>query len=87
MRSGDVHHSPLLSLEETASYLGMSKSWCYQHLKKYCAHVKIGGTLKFCKEDLDRFIESQRCLPMEARDVKSFVGLRGNNGKTILPEK
>jgi predicted DNA-binding transcriptional regulator AlpA len=87
MKTEGVHNSPLLSLEETASYLRMSKSWCYQHLKKYCAHVKIGGALKFHKEDLDLFIESQRCLPLEARDIKSFVGLGGNNGKTILPEK
>jgi len=86
MKSEGSHSSPLLSLEETASYLGMSKQWCYQRLKKFCAYVKIGGTLKFRKENLDRFIESQRCLPLEARDVKSFIGLGGNNGKTILPE-
>ena len=87
MKSEGVHNSPLLSLEETASYLRMSKSWCYQHLKKFSPHVKIGGALKFRKEDLDRFIESQRCLPLEARDVKSFLGLGGNNGKTVLQKK
>jgi len=87
MKAEGVNISPLLSVEETASYLGMSKSWCYQHLMKYCPRVKIGGKLKFHKEDLDRFIESQRCLPLEARDIKLFIGLRGNHGKTILPEK
>jgi predicted DNA-binding transcriptional regulator AlpA len=87
MTSKVVHSSPLLSLEETASYLGMSKSWCYQHLKKYCPYEKIGGALKYLKEDLDRFIESQRCMPLDARDVRSFVGLGEDNGKTILQKK
>jgi predicted DNA-binding transcriptional regulator AlpA len=80
MTSKVVHSSPLLSPEETASYLGMSKSWCYQHLKKFCPHVKIGGALKYRKEDLDQFIESQRCMPLDARDVHSFVGLGEDNG-------
>ena len=80
MNSGATNDSPLLSLGETASYLRMSKSWCYQHLKKFCPHVKIGGALKFRKEDLDQFIESQRCNPLDARDVHSFVGLGEDNG-------
>ena len=87
MKSEGVHNSPLLSLEETASYLRMSKSWCYQNLKKFCPRVKIGGALKFRKEDLDQFIESQRCMPLDARDVRSFVGLGEDNGKTILQKK
>ena len=80
MTSKVVHCSPLLSPEETASYLGMSKSWCYQHLKKFCPHVKIGGALKFRKDDLDQFIESQRCMPLDARNVHSLVGLGEDNG-------
>jgi hypothetical protein len=29
---------------------------------------------------LDQFIESQRCMPLDARDVHSFVGLGEDNG-------
>jgi hypothetical protein len=65
----------------------MSKSWCYQHLKKFSPFVKIGGALKFRKEDLDRFIESQRCMPLDARDARSLVGLGEDNGKTVLQKK
>ncbi len=87
METGISRKSPLLSLEETASYLGMSKQWCYQCLKKVCPHVKIGGALKFHKEDLDCYIESQRSYPLEARDMKSLVGLGGSDGKTIRQKK
>jgi hypothetical protein len=45
------------------------------------------GALKFRKEDLDQFIESQRYMPLVARDVHSFVGLGEDNGKTILQKK
>ncbi len=87
METGTPQKSPLLSLEETASYLGMSKPWCYQTLKKLCPHVKIGGALKFHKVDLDSYIESQRTYPLEARDMKSLVGLGGRNGQTVRQKK
>jgi hypothetical protein len=39
-------------------------------------HVKIGGALKFRKEDMDRYIASQIVAPMNVRDVKSPANLR-----------
>ena len=68
--------SPLFSVVETAIYLGMSKDWVYERLKTLIPHVKIGGALKFRKEDLDRYIASQIIAPMNVRDVKSPANLR-----------
>lgn len=68
--------SPLFSVAEAAIYLGMSKDWVYERLKALIPHVKIGGALKFRKEDLDRYIASQTIAPMNVRDVKSPANLR-----------
>ena len=38
---GEFH--PLLSVKEEAAYLGMSKDWVYENLKRLIPHVKIGG--------------------------------------------
>src|SRR3990172_10451137 len=69
-------NSPLFSVSEAAVYLGMSKDWVYGHLKTLIPHVKIGGALKFRKEDMDRYIASQTIAPMNVRDVKSPANLR-----------
>jgi excisionase family DNA binding protein len=82
MRIGDVMKadpgvtSPLFSVVEAANYLGMSKDWVYERLKALIPHVKIGGALKFRKEDLDRYIASQTIAPMNTRDIRSPVSLR-----------
>ena len=68
--------SPLFSVPEAAAYLGMSKYWVYERLKALVPHVKIGGALKFRKEDLDRYIASQTVAPMNTRDIRSPVSLR-----------
>ena len=68
--------SPLLSVAEAATYLGMSKDWVYERLKALVPHVKIGGALKFRREDLDRYIASQTVAPMNTRDIRSPVSLR-----------
>ncbi len=68
--------SPLFSVAEAAIYLGMSKDWVYERLKALIPHVKIGGALKFRKEDLDRYIASQIVSPMNLRDIQSPVSLR-----------
>lgn len=68
--------SPLFSVVETVIYLGMSKDWVYERLKVLIPHVKIGGALKFRKEDLDRYIASQIIAPMNIRDIKSPTDLR-----------
>ena len=68
--------SSLFSVPEAAIYLGMSKDWVYERLKTLIPHVKIGGALKFRKEDMDRYIASQTVAPMNVRDVKSPFDLR-----------
>ena len=76
MKSESRAASPLLSVAEAASYLGMSKDWVYERLKALVPHVKIGGALKFRREDLDRYIASQTVAPMNTRDIRSPVSLR-----------
>ena len=68
--------SPLFSVAEVAIYMGMSKDWVYERLKTLITHVKIGGALKFRREDLDRYIASQTIAPMNTRDIRSPVSLR-----------
>ncbi len=76
MKSESGVNSPLFSVAETAIYLGMSKDWVYERLKTLIPHVKIGGALKFRKEDLDRYIASQIVAPMNPRDIRSPVSLK-----------
>ncbi len=76
MKSENGVISPLLSVAEAAIYLGMSKDWVYGQLKALIPHVKIGGALKFRREDLDRYIASQTVAPMNPRDIRSPVSLR-----------
>ncbi|GAB4240903.1 MAG: hypothetical protein OHK0028_19220 [Deltaproteobacteria bacterium] len=68
--------SPLLSVQQAAAYLGMSKDWVYENLKKLIPHVKIGGALRFRKEDIDRYIASRTFAPMNTRDIRSPISLR-----------
>ncbi len=68
--------SRLLSVSGAAIYLGMSKDWVYERLKALVPHVKIGGSLKFRREDLDRYIASQTVAPMNTQDIRSPVSLR-----------
>ena len=68
--------SPLLSVKEAAAYLRMSKDWVYENLKRLIPHVKIGGALRFRKEDIDRYIASQTFAPMNTKDIRSPISLR-----------
>jgi len=70
------HSSPLLSVKEAAAYLGMSKDWVYYSLKRLIPHVKIGGALRFRKEDINRYLAKQTVAPMNVQDVKSPISLR-----------
>ena len=76
MKSEAKIESPLLSVPETAVYLGMSKDWIYERLKTLIPHVKIGGSIRFRKEDVDRYIASQTIAPMDIRDIRSVTTLR-----------
>ncbi len=79
--------SPLLSVAETANYLGMSRDWVYERLKALVPHVKIGGALKFRREDLDGYIASRTVTPLNTQDIRSphllrelMHGRRSRNG-------
>ncbi len=49
----------LLSVEETAQYLGIKKSTVYQmSMRRAIPVVKVGRLVRFRKADLDAFIES-----------------------------
>ena len=67
---------PLLSVKEAAAYLGMSRDWVYERMKSLIPHDKIGGALRFRKEDIDRYIASQTVNPVNVRDIRPPISLR-----------
>ena len=79
--------APLLSVEEAAAYLHMSVSWVNQTLRKYCPARKIGGRVKYLKDDLDRFIERSAIFQMETHVNRSLVAIEARDGKTLLRKK
>jgi hypothetical protein len=81
-----VYPSFLLSVREAAAYLRMSVSWVNQTLKKLCPARKIGGRVKYLKEDLDCFIERSVTFQTETHMHKSLVAIEARDGKT-LPHK
>lgn len=87
MRSTQHIGSPMLSVKETALYLNMSKSWVYQTLRKFCPARKIGGKVKFLKDDLDRFIMQSAMFHSETHVNGSLVAVEAWNGKTLLHNK
>lgn len=78
--------SRLMSVEEAAAYLQMSPSWVYQTLRKFCPARKIGGRVKYLKDDLDRFIERSATFHLETHVNKSLIGIEARDGKA-LPHK
>ncbi len=59
--------SNLLSVEETAFYLGLKKSSVYQMtMKKSIPIVRIGRLVRFSKTDLDEFIHQHTEAPFDA---------------------
>ena len=84
---GHAHRTaPLLSKKEAAAYLHMSVSWVNQTLNKLCPARKIGGWVKYLKDDLDRFIERSVTFQTETHMNKSLVEIEGRHGKA-LPHK
>ena len=79
--------SPLLSVPETASYLRMSRSWVYQTLRRFCPARKIGGKVKYLKEDLDRFIAHSATFQVATHENRSLVAIEAWDGKTLLHTK
>jgi predicted DNA-binding transcriptional regulator AlpA len=69
--------APLLTVEETAAYLGMSRQWCYQRLKAICPPVRIGGRIRWLKEDLDGMIQDRKTrITPSIQDIRNNVLLR-----------
>jgi predicted DNA-binding transcriptional regulator AlpA len=79
--------APLLSVKEAAAYLHMSVSWVNQTLRKLCPARKIGRSVKYMKDDLDRFIERSATFHLETHMSKSLVAIEGRHGKTIPHKK
>ena len=78
--------APLLTVKEAAAYLHMSVSWVNQTLKTLCPAHKIGGRVKYLKDDLDRFIERSATFHLATHVNKSLIGIEVRDGKA-LPHK
>jgi predicted DNA-binding transcriptional regulator AlpA len=78
--------APLFNVKEAAAYLRMSESWVNQTLRKFCPARKIGGRVKYLKDDLDRYIERSVTFQTETHMNKSLVAIEVRRGKT-LPNK
>jgi len=79
--------APLLTKKEAAAYLHMSVSWVNQTLNKLCPARKIGGRVKYLKDDLDRFIERSATFHLESHVNKSLITIEGRHGKTVPHKK
>ena len=79
--------APLLSVEEAAAYLHMSVSWVNQTLRKFCPARKIGGRVKYLKDDLDRFIERSATFHLATHVNKSLIGIEVRDGKALPRNK
>jgi hypothetical protein len=79
--------APLLTKKEAAAYLHMSVSWVNQTLNKLCPARKIGGRVKYLKDDLDRFIERSATFQTATHMQKSLVPIEGRHGKTVSHQK
>ena len=79
--------APLFTKKEAAAYLHMSVSWVNQSLRKHCPARKIGGRVKYLKDDLDRFIERSATFQVATHMNKSLVAIEGRHGKTVPHKK
>jgi len=56
---------PLLSITEVCQELGMGKSWVYRRIQSgEIPSVRLGGTVKVRREDLEEYLEDQRYQPV-----------------------
>lgn len=78
--------APLFTKKEAAAYLHMSVSWVNQTLNKLCPARKIGGRVKYLKDDLDRYIERSATFHLATHMNRSLIGAEARDGKT-LPNK
>jgi len=51
----------LLSTEETAEFLGISKNTLYEWIvQKRIPHIKVGRLVKFKRDDLDEWLKKRK---------------------------
>jgi len=55
----------LLGVKELAEYLGVSVQWVYERVQlKEIPYIKVGKHLRFCKSDIDTWLDSLKVPPM-----------------------
>lgn len=61
----------LMTPDELCAYLGVEKPWIYQqtHAKKI-PHLKVCGLLRFRKEEIDAWLESQEVINASNKKAK-----------------
>src|SRR5215212_4402184 len=60
----------LLSISQLCQELGMGKSWVYQRIRSgEIPSVKLGGTIKVRREDLEAYLQSQTYHPQEDEEL------------------
>ena len=59
----------LLSIPDVCQQLGMGKSWVYRRLKSgEIPSIKLGHNIKVKRQDLEKYLESQRYQPSSEED-------------------
>ena len=59
-----VDESEILTVEEAASLLKMSKKAIYHRVdRKTIPHVRLGGSLRFLRSDLDAWLKEHTVQP------------------------
>ncbi len=50
----------LVNVDETAEYLSVSTAWLYKNAKRLPFARKVGGALRFHKDEMRRWLEARR---------------------------
>ncbi len=55
----------LYDVQELAEYLSVSTQWVYERVQlKEIPYIKVGKLLRFCKSDIDTWLDSLKVPPM-----------------------
>src|SRR5215216_1967743 len=70
----------LLSISQLCQELGMGKSWVYARIRSgEIPSVKLGGTIKVRREDLEAYLQSQTYHPQEDEDEELLLPEEGED--------
>jgi len=58
--TGRIDDNGLLNVDKAATYLSVSSSWLYKNSHRLPFAKKVGGSLRFDKGGMRRWLESQR---------------------------